>query len=186
MLGLPSNSQNMATCSSETLVGFHRTTWCIPEDRALQKRNNFPSHLVSLVTLKSLLDWKKILCRVRHLSVGYVLWLVSHHKGSLRRFKQFISWSRFWRVLKMVNNTQNYWIFGLCPSSGILETRKHVSETGSVSAFRWDGRTPTQLGPLERANLNHWTMTIPWSYACFFVLLYLTVRCPGVHSYVSH
>jgi hypothetical protein len=34
----------------------------------------------------------------------------------------------------MVYNTQNYWVFGLCPSSGILETRKHdVSETGSVS-----------------------------------------------------
>jgi hypothetical protein len=27
----------------------------------------------------------------------------------------------------MVYNTQNYWVFGLCPSSGILETRKHNS-----------------------------------------------------------
>jgi hypothetical protein len=24
----------------------------------------------------------------------------------------------------MVYNTQNYWVFGLCPASGILETRK--------------------------------------------------------------
>jgi hypothetical protein len=32
----------------------------------------------------------------------------------------------------MVHTTQNYSVFGLCPSSGILETRKHnVSETGS-------------------------------------------------------
>jgi hypothetical protein len=31
---------------------------------------------------------------------------------------------------------QNYWIFVLCPSSCILETRKHVSETGSVSVLR--------------------------------------------------
>jgi hypothetical protein len=32
---------------------------------------------------------------------------------------------------------QNYWVFGLRPSSGILETRKHnVSETGSVSVLR--------------------------------------------------
>jgi hypothetical protein len=31
-------------------------------------------------------------------------------------------------------NTQIYWVFGLCPSSCILETRKHsVSETGSLS-----------------------------------------------------
>jgi hypothetical protein len=35
--------------------------------------------------------------------------------------------------------------------------KKHnVSETGSVSVLRW-GKTPTLLGPLERANLNHWT-----------------------------
>jgi hypothetical protein len=32
---------------------------------------------------------------------------------------------------------QNYWVSGLCPSSGILNTGKHkVSETGSVSVFR--------------------------------------------------
>jgi hypothetical protein len=46
--------------------------------------------------------------------------------------------------------------FGLCPSSGILKkSREHnVSETGSVSVLRSEG-TPSQLGPLERANLNH-------------------------------
>jgi hypothetical protein len=25
----------------------------------------------------------------------------------------------------MVHNSQNYWVFVLCPSSGVLETRKH-------------------------------------------------------------
>jgi hypothetical protein len=35
--------------------------------------------------------------------------------------------------------TQNYGVFGLHPSSCILETRKHnVSETGSVSVLKWD------------------------------------------------
>jgi hypothetical protein len=38
-----------------------------------------------------------------------------------------------YRVLTVVYNTQNYWIFGLCPSSGILEIRIHVLETGSAS-----------------------------------------------------
>jgi hypothetical protein len=34
----------------------------------------------------------------------------------------------------MEYNTQNYWIFGLCPSFDVLETRKHdVSETDPVS-----------------------------------------------------
>jgi hypothetical protein len=40
----------------------------------------------------------------------------------------------------MVYNTQNYCVFGLCPSSGVLETRKHdVSETGSVSVLKRRG-----------------------------------------------
>jgi hypothetical protein len=58
----------------------------------------------------------------------------------------------------MVYNTQNYWVFGLFPSFSIQENRKHdVSETGSVS-LRWrEEKTSTPLGPLERANLNHWT-----------------------------
>jgi hypothetical protein len=45
----------------------------------------------------------------------------------------------------------NYWDFGLCPSSGILKTRKHsVSETGSVYVLRCGGvGTPTLLGPLH-------------------------------------
>jgi hypothetical protein len=32
---------------------------------------------------------------------------------------------------------QNYWVSGLCPSSGILNTRKHnISETESLSVVR--------------------------------------------------
>jgi hypothetical protein len=51
---------------------------------------------------------------------------------------------------------QNYWVFGLFPSSGILGNRGYdISETGSVSVFGREKKTPTQLGPLERANLSH-------------------------------
>jgi hypothetical protein len=47
----------------------------------------------------------------------------------------------------MVYNTQNYWVFGLFPSSGILETRKHnVSEMDVFPASGEGGKTPTQLG----------------------------------------
>jgi hypothetical protein len=54
-------------------------------------------------------------------------------------------------------NIQNYWVLGLCPSSDILNTRKHnVSETGSVSILRRGRETPTLLDPLERFNLSHW------------------------------
>jgi hypothetical protein len=50
---------------------------------------------------------------------------------------------------KTENFGQNPWVSGLCPSSGILNSRKHnVSGTESVSVFRWRGETPTLLGPL--------------------------------------
>jgi hypothetical protein len=53
---------------------------------------------------------------------------------------------------------QNYRVSGLCPSSGILNTRKHnVSKTGPVSVLGWGEGTPILLGSLERANLNHWS-----------------------------
>jgi hypothetical protein len=73
----------------------------------------------------------------------------------------------------MVYNTQNYWVFGLCPSSGILENRKHnILETGSVYILRWGGGTPTLLDPLERAILNQpphlRTETDPVSETCIF------------------
>jgi hypothetical protein len=45
---------------------------------------------------------------------------------------------------------QNYWVFGLCPSSVILKTGEHnVSEIGSVSIFRWVGDTYS-VGPLTK------------------------------------
>jgi hypothetical protein len=59
------------------------------------------------------------------------------------------------------SRSQNYWVFGLFPSSGILKTRKlDVSETGLFSSSG-EGETPTLLGSLERANLNHWTEGFP-------------------------
>jgi hypothetical protein len=52
----------------------------------------------------------------------------------------------------MVYNTQNYWVFELCPLPGNVITREHnVSETGYVSVLSW-GET-TLLGLLEKANL---------------------------------
>jgi hypothetical protein len=37
----------------------------------------------------------------------------------------------------MVYNTQNYWVLGLCPLSGILKTKEHnLLENGSVSVLR--------------------------------------------------
>jgi hypothetical protein len=53
-------------------------------------------------------------------------------------------------------------VFGLFASSGILENIKHdVSETGYVFVHKQRvEKTSTQLAPLERANLNHWTIDL--------------------------
>jgi hypothetical protein len=51
----------------------------------------------------------------------------------------------------MVFNTQNYWLFGLCPSSGILETRKHnVSESGSVPSAGEGKENTYSVGSLRK------------------------------------
>jgi hypothetical protein len=104
--------------------------------------------------------WASSLC-VTHLIVK-IMWR-THPLLSM----DFVNDDHFWATTRWTRSgcneyactntvTQNYWIFGLCPSSGIVETIKHnVSETGSVSVLRWEGgTTPTQLGPLERANLR--------------------------------
>jgi hypothetical protein len=53
---------------------------------------------------------------------------------------------------------QRYWVFGLCPSSGFfLNNNEKTQRFGNWICFRTQvkGETPTLLGPLERANLNH-------------------------------
>jgi hypothetical protein len=56
----------------------------------------------------------------------------------------------------MVYDAQNCWVFGLCPSPGILGTNKHnVSEIGICFRPQVRGESPTLLGPLERTNLSH-------------------------------
>jgi hypothetical protein len=64
--------------------------------------------------------------------------------------------------------TRNHWVPALCPSSGILNTRKHNfrkldlfspqlgRETGSVSLPSWGGREDTcSVGPLKKPKFNH-------------------------------
>jgi hypothetical protein len=52
-------------------------------------------------------------------------------------------------------NIQNYVVFGLCPSIGIIKNRVFRKPDLFPSSSKWE--TSTLLGPLERANLNHWT-----------------------------
>jgi hypothetical protein len=50
------------------------------------------------------------------------------YKGIILYMKKYlcqrnIFTNRYYRNLTMVYNTQNYWVFGLCPSPGILKTK---------------------------------------------------------------
>jgi hypothetical protein len=50
----------------------------------------------------------------------------------------------------MVYNTQNYWVYGLYPSSYILKNRKNIfSQTASVTVLRWGGRDTCSVGSLR-------------------------------------
>jgi hypothetical protein len=59
----------------------------------------------------------------------------------------------------MLYATLNCWVFGLCPFSGILTKLENTTfrklDLFPSSGYGWE--TATLLGPLERANLNHWT-----------------------------
>jgi hypothetical protein len=55
---------------------------------------------------------------------------------------------RFYTLL----NVQNYWVFGLFPSSCILGTKKqNVSENGSVSILRCGGEDTYSVGSLRQS-----------------------------------
>jgi hypothetical protein len=66
------------------------------------------------------------------------------------------------RVDTMVYNTQRYWVFGLCTSSGIfLNNNEKTQRFGNWICFSPQVREDTySVCPLERANLNHWTTDI--------------------------
>jgi hypothetical protein len=53
--------------------------------------------------------------------------------------------------------TQDCWVVGFFMSFGILENRKQMIRKLDLfpSSGEGRGKTPTLLGPLEKANLNH-------------------------------
>jgi hypothetical protein len=64
------------------------------------------------------------------------------------------------KVTKLVQNSQNF--SGLFPSSCILKNTTFRKLDLFPSSGEGGEKTPTQLSPLERANLNHWTNPGPW------------------------
>jgi hypothetical protein len=54
----------------------------------------------------------------------------------------------------MVYNTQNDWVFGLCSSAAILETRNMTFRKLDLFPSSGKGKTPTLLGSLERTNVQ--------------------------------
>jgi hypothetical protein len=90
---------------------------------------------------------RQILGNDKSLSVDIRTTFISNMKTPSRNKCPHQSSNYLWPVLLSSDvcwqtfccNTQNYWAFGLNPSSGIVETRKHnVSETASVSALRFE------------------------------------------------
>jgi hypothetical protein len=58
----------------------------------------------------------------------------------------------------LVYDIQNYRVSGHCTLFGILNTRKHnISEIEPFPTSDEGKETSTLCGPLDRANLSHWT-----------------------------
>jgi hypothetical protein len=51
----------------------------------------------------------------------------------------------------MMYNTQNYWVFVLFPSSGILETRKHNVSEIDLFPFSGEGEDTYSVGSLKKS-----------------------------------
>jgi hypothetical protein len=69
---------------------------------------------------------------------------------------KIISCILFQRILTMLFNTQNYLIFGLCSTSGVLNQRKqNVSENRPVTVIRWRGKMFNLLCLIRRVKPNH-------------------------------
>jgi hypothetical protein len=97
---------------------------------------------------------------------------VQHYSTTTFQQAEILSWQRCEQRHEPKDYTKFGYFLGMnshritgfldfFPSSGILETRKHdVSETGFVSVLRWKGggENTYSVGPLERVNLNHWTL----------------------------
>jgi hypothetical protein len=63
-------------------------------------------------------------------------------------------------MVYVVQNSQNF--SGLFPSSCIPKNTTFRKLDLFPSSGEGGEKTPTQLGPLERANFNHWTNPGPW------------------------
>jgi hypothetical protein len=86
----------------------------------------------------------------------------------------------------MVYNAQNYWVFGPCPSSGILEIIKHnVSETGSVSILSDEGRHLFSWIRKEELTSMHGTRIERDFYTCACFITICIACCPVMYLRVS-
>jgi hypothetical protein len=82
------------------------------------------------------------------------LWPALKRACSYRRSRHHYQHSNIDGRLTTVNS-QNYWIVGLCPLSGVLKIREYnIWETGCLHPKVW-GKTRPLVGPLERVNLYH-------------------------------
>jgi hypothetical protein len=75
--------------------------------------------------------------------------------------------------------TQNYWVFGLCPSSDIPETREHnVSEPGSVSVLRWWGRRLLVIS--NKSSRGKWNIRVQF----FCITVFKEIESKRYHEFV--
>jgi hypothetical protein len=94
----------------------------------------FSPYLVSFILDSFYIQKQWLFDNVKHLQNtpeqwreydGKKLWKLWRSVQHMTIMNKINNLEKFYRVLIMVYNTQNYWVFGLCTSFSILKTRKH-------------------------------------------------------------
>jgi hypothetical protein len=80
-----------------------------------------------------------------------------HHFPTLEDCTVYSVGSKHSKQTKDHWELMGFWTLSIVRKSKI--TKHDISETGSASVLRWR-EPPTLLGPLDRANLNHWTLAL--------------------------
>jgi hypothetical protein len=128
------------------------------------RKNNVGFEVFTSVAMTNAVFWDVVQCRScanRRFAGTYRLQLQGRQirERETSVFRLLAGWSVYPEVWSdtFLRNVCSNKIYTTPHPKRQLSRKHNVSKRGSVSVLRWGGKTPNQLGRLERANLNHWT-----------------------------
>jgi hypothetical protein len=151
-----------------------------------ERRHHCAYTYVRIITdMKSTVFWVVTLCsqgKPQRFQISPPRLLVFNHESVNTSIHLDSKWFWRWCITHRITG-----FFGLFPSSGILENTTFRNWICFCPQAKVGEKTPTQLGPLERANLNHWTplsdlhsYLIIWEITSIYIPVHFFIQC--IHS----